>query len=326
MMPEYEVASFNLDFEKNEIGIQQGSKKTTISLQQIINYEDYYAAPKGRILEESKIKVIHISKNVFNDNDGIEVLIQAAFIGSEIEGYKPFVIDFLLNKKGEVQLLGSTYAKTGQGSDPVFAVIDGKAYYGIYDNRYLGNFLSPHQKLNAIPHIKNSEFTNGFIVYKHNSWEYARQQNVSIDETIKSKQEFITKLIGKKDESLIVNHSIQYYDIDYNPTHIGKVEVKMVATYNDLYYNQNGIRNLIENLGKCNSFKIVPVLMNYLNDDRSLDLPGDDYGNTTVSQIAKNALSNILRNTPELLVNYNKTYIDIKLLTKWWTNNKHLYD
>lgn len=326
MMPEYEEASFNLDFTKNEIEIQQGSKKTMIPLQQIVDYEYYYSAPKGRVLEKNKTKVIHISKNVFNDNDAIEVLIQASFLGSEKEKYAPFVIDFLLNENGEVQLFGSTYQGTGQGSNPVFAIIDGKAYYGIYDNRYLGDFLYPHQRLNAIPHITNSNFTNGVIVYKHNSWEYAKQQNIPIEETIKSKQDFINNLIGNKDNSLIINHSIQYYDIDYNPTNIEKVKVKMVATYNDSYYNLNGIRNLMRDLGKCNSIKIVPILMDYLNDDRSLDLPADDYGNTTVSRLAEASLFNILTNNPKLLINYDKTYITNEFLTTWWANNKHLYE
>lgn len=326
MMPENEDASFNLNFTKNEIEIQQASQKTTIPLQQIVDYEDYYTAPKGRILDKNKTRVIHISKNVFNNNDGIEVLIQVAFMGSKTENYGPFVIDFLLNEKGEVQLFGSTYKGTGQGSNPVFAIIDGQAYYGIYDHRYLGDFLYPHQKLNAIPHITNSKFTNGVIVYKHHSWDYAKQQNISIEETIKSKQDFINQLIGNKDESLIVNHSIQYYDIDYHPTHLEKVKVKMVATYNDTYYNPRGIRNLIEDLGQCNSIKIVPILMDYLNDDRSLDLPADDYGNTTVGRIAEAALSNIFRNKPELLINYNKTYITLELLKKWWKSNKHLYE
>lgn len=326
MMPENEAATFNLNFTKNEIEIQQANKKITIPLQQIVDYEDYYAAPKDRELVGSKTRVIHISKNVFNDNKAIEVLIQAAFLGSKKEKYESFVIDFLLNENGEVQLFGSTYHGTGQGSHPVFAIIDGKTYYGIYENRYLGDFLQPYQKLKAIPHISDTKFTNGHIVYEHNSWEYVKQKNIPIEETIKSKQDFITKLIGNKDESLIINHTIQYYDMDSNPANIEKVKVKMVATYNDEYYNLNGIRNLMADFGECDSIKVIPVLMDYLKDDRSIDLPADDYGNTTVGHLAERVLSHILSHKPELLINYNETYSNLELVTKWWAINKHLYE
>ncbi|MGC1203356.1 MAG: hypothetical protein WA839_00555 [Flavobacteriaceae bacterium] len=326
MMPEKQIATFNLNVKKKEIKIQQNQKETTISLKQIIDYENYYSAPKGRVIIGDKTKVIHISKNVFNNDNAVEVLIQAAFLGSKKEKYDPFVIDFLLNQNGEVQLLGSTYQGTGQGSNPVFAIIDGKAYYGIYDDRYLEGFLYSHQKLNEIPYITDSEFTNGAIVFKKNSWTYCNEQNIPIEEAIRDKQNFIDKLIGNKEDSLVIDHTIQYYDMDYKPTNTSKLKIKVVATYYDPYYNLNGIRNLMQDLSKSHSIKIIPVLMNYVSDDRSLDLPGDDYGNTTVSALAENELSNILIEKPEFLINYNKRYLDLNLLKKWWINNKHLYN
>ena len=177
MTPKNTRASFSLDFQKNSIEIQEASKKTIISLQQMYEYQDRYTAPKGRKLIKEKTHVIHISKNVFNNNDSIEILIQAAFAGSRKEKYEPFVIDFLLNESGKVTLYGSTYQGTRQRSDPVFAIVDEKAYYGIYDDyKLIRNSLKPHQKLNGVPHIMESGFRNGVIVFKKMSWEYAQQK------------------------------------------------------------------------------------------------------------------------------------------------------
>ena len=325
MMPENKEASFSLDFKQYNVTIQQGKKETIIPLQQLYKYEDRYSAPKGRELIENKTRVIHISKNVFDNDDEIEVLIQATFNPPKKDNSEVFVIDFLLNQDGSVQLLGSTYIGTGQGSDPVFAIIDDKAYYGVYDDRNLGNFLEPYQKLNAVPLVTNTKFTNGIVVYKKRNWEYAKEKEIPVEETIKSKQDFITKLIGNKEKSVTVTHAITYYDIDYNPTDTKKVKVNMVATYNNYHYNTRGIRSLMRDLGKCNSIKIIPVLMEYLEDNRSIDLPGDDYGNTTISLLAEKALSDIYVVNPNFFINYTDGFIYKDGLEKWWKKNQLNY-
>jgi len=324
MMPDNEEASFHLDFESNTIVIVQNNKETTISLQPLFDYEEYYSAPKNRQILKDKTGIIHISKNVFNTDDAIEVLLQVAYNPPANDTSKPFVIDFLLSENGTAQLFGSTYDKTGQGSHPVFAIIDNQAYYGVYDDRRLGNFLYPHQKLYASPHFLEDEFSNGNLVYKKNSWEYSKAKGISVEETINNKKHFITRLIGTKEKALYVDHTIHYY-FDNN-TSSENVTVKMVETYNDVYYNPIGIRNLIEDLGECNSIKIIPVLMDYFSDDRNIDLPADDYGSTTIGILAEKALSKVFQNNPSYFINYNENYISNKLLEKWWSHNKKMYN
>lgn len=326
MMPENEMASFIMDFNKKEIEIRQGLKKTIISLQPITDYEDYYAAPKGRKPLKNETKIIHISKNVFNKDDGIEILVQVGFSGSKKEGYAPFVVDFLLHENGPAKLFGSTYEGTGQGSNPVFALIDDKAYYGIYDDRRSGDFLYPHQKLNAAPHIMDTGFTNGYIVFKKINWEYAKQQGIPIDRAIKERKNFITKIIGDKKETNIVNHTIQYYNSDYSLANTSNIKIEMVATYGEPYYNLQGVKSLMNDLAQCKSIEIIKLLMFYLSDGRSIDLPGDDYGNTTISYLAENQISAIFFSNPEFLINYGEKYITKELLEQWWENNKLLYD
>ena len=326
MTPEHKEASFNIDFKENSISIQQGANKTNISLQQLYEYEDYYAAPKGRKLIENKTGVIHISKNVFNADDAIEVLIQAAFNPPKDDNSKPFIIDFLLKEDGTVSLLGSTYIKTGQGSDPVFAIVDDKAYYGVYDDRNLGNFLKDYQKLNTAPNVTNTRFTNGTMVYRKSNWDYSKQKGLSIEETIEAKKDFIDKLIGPKEEVLTVDHSITFYDMDYKPSTTEKIKVKMVGTYGDRHFNSRGIRSLMEDLGKCNSKKIVPVLMEYLEDNRNIDLPGDDYGSTSISILAQTALADIFIDKPEHFIDYTDEYISKDGLAKWWKRSKQHYN
>lgn len=326
MMPENEMASFKINLKKNSIDIIQDKNKKSISLLPIYDYEDYYSAPKGRKLIKSKLKVIHISKNVFNNDGAIEILIQAGFAGSSKEGYDPFVIDFLLNENGEAKLIGSTYQATEQGSHPVFSIIDGKAYYGIYDDRNLGNSLYPYQKLNAPPFITDNQFTNGEVILRKKSWEYSRQKGITVERAIDERKENINRLIGDKKQSNIINHSIQHYDMDYNPTDIQKIKVEMVATYNSPNYNERGIRSLMSDWGESESNKTVPVLMFYLEDERSIDLPADDYGNTTISALAERALSNVFSINPEFLINYSEKYVNKDLLNEWWKTNKHLYN
>jgi len=333
MMPDNQEASFKLDLEKKQITINQNNKSIIILLEQAINYEDRYAAPKEKQLIKEKSKILHISKNVFNNDNNIEVLIQLAY-ELPTNNPKEFVLDLLISENGDIKLLGTTnWAGTSMGSHPVFAIIDDKAYYGIYDDRYhglidepVGGSLYDSQRLNAIPYIMKSGFTNGTISYRKTSWKYSQEKGILIDEAIQTNQDFITKLIGDKEDSLLINHAIQNFDINYNPTEVDTVQVKTVATYNNSDYNQRGIRSLMSELGRFHSIKIVSVLMDYLEDDRGVDLPADDYGQTTISGLAESALSEIFQNNSELLINYKAHYVSPDLLTKWWEKNKHLYD
>ena len=332
MMPDKQQSSFKLDLERQQLIIDQNNTSIIILLEQAINYEDTYAAPKGKQLIKQKSKVLHISKNVFNNDPAVEVLIQLAY-KLQTDQPEEFVLDLVVSENGSVTLLGSTYWRgTGMESHPVFAIIDGKAYYGIYDDRYhglidepVGKFLKAHQQLNGPPYTMDSGFTNGTISYVKSSWEYSKKEGIPIKDAIQSKQNFLKRLIGNKEDSLIVNHSIQYYGRDYKPSDRVEVKVKVVATFNDEDYNPRGIRSLISDLGKCSEIQIIPLLMYYLEDDRSLDLPGDDYGETTISRLAENALSKILRKHPDLFINYRERFVSYNLLTTWWSQNKQFY-
>ena len=211
--------------------------------------------------------------------------------------------------------------------DPVFAIVDDQAYYGIYDDRkILGDFLRPHQRLHGIPRIMESGFTNGVVVFEKISWEYAQQKRLSMKETIGLKKRFITQLIGDEEDFVNMQHSIVYHSRNHEPpVYRDSMEMDMVATYHDDTYNYQGIRNLMEDLGKGDSIQVIPLLMEYLEDDRSIDTPADDHGNTTIGSLAEAALKKIHGRKPELFINYTKPYLHRKSVQAWWEGNKSTY-
>lgn len=327
MMPEQEPSTFAVDFSNQHIVITQNGKTEQVSLMPLVEFENYYSAPAEKVLIPDQTSVIHISRNVFDNDDAIEVLIQAAY--AMPDGYNPFVIDFILNQHGEAQLVGSTSRGTGQGSHPVFAIIDDKGYYGIYDDRRIaGNFLYPYQRLNAPPRISAAAFTNGYIVYQKTTCAYAQQQNLPIDQILQDKQQFVNRLIGPKNQALLINHTIalgRAQFIDKNASASINTTTRVVATYNDAHYNLAGIRSLMADFATCDTKAVVPILMSYLDDERSLDLPGDDYGSTTVSRLAMRMLDRLHDRKPDLLVNYSATIITKEQLFDWWQENRQHY-